>query len=91
MAVNVEIPHLLRELTAGKDKVSIEAETVGRALEELEKVFPGIRARICRGDGSLHPFVNLYVSEEDVRFLDGLDTQLKDADVITILPMIAGG
>ena len=91
MAVDVKIPHLLRELAKGKEEVSLEATTAGQALDELEKKLPGMKGRICREDSSLHPFVNLYVNDEDVRFLDGLHTELKDGDVIMILPMIAGG
>jgi len=91
MAVTVKIPQLLRELTGGRDEVSVEAKTAEQALDELEKKFPRVKGRICRGDGSLHGFVNLYVNDEDVRFLDGLSTQLKEGDVVTILPMIAGG
>ncbi len=91
MAVNVRIPQLFRDLSDGKDEVSIEARTVGQALDELEARFPGMKRKICRGDGALHGFVNLYVNDEDVRFLNGLATELKDGDVVTILPMIAGG
>jgi molybdopterin synthase sulfur carrier subunit len=91
MAVTIRIPHLLRELTEGRDSVSVDAATAGQALEELEKKFPGVKAKICREDGSLHGFVNLYVNDEDVRFLEGLSTELKEGDVLTILPMIAGG
>jgi len=91
MAVSLTIPQVLRELTAGTDEVSVEAQTVTQLLEELEKRFPGLRRKIRREDGSLHGFVNLYVNDEEVRFLNGLDTNLKDGDVVTILTMIAGG
>jgi len=91
MAVTIRIPHLLRELTEGKDALSVDASTAGEALERLEERYPGIRARICRKDASLQGFVNLYVNDEDVRFLDRLNTPLKEGDVVTILPMIAGG
>ena len=91
MAVSVIIPQVLRELTAGEDEVRLEARTVGQALDELEVRFPGMKRKICRGDDALHGFVNLYVNDEDVRFLNGLATELKDGDVVTILPMIAGG
>lgn len=91
MAVKVTMPHILRDLTAGADEVSVEANTVTQLLDELEKRFPGMRRRICREDGSLQGFVNLYVNDEEVRFLNGLDTVLKDGDIVTILTMIAGG
>ena len=91
MSVIIRIPYLLRELTGGKDAVSINAATAGQALQVLEAQYPGIRDRICRKDGSLQGFVNLYVNDDDVRFLDGLETPLKDGNVLTILPMIAGG
>ncbi len=91
MAVIVRIPQLLRELTGERDDAQVEARTAGHALDELEKEFPGVKARICREDGSLQGYVNLYVNDEDVRFLKGLGTELKEGDVLTILPMIAGG
>ena len=65
--------------------------TVGKALEELETLFPGIRKRLCEDDGSLRRFVNVFVNEEDVRFLQGLDTTLADGDEVSIVPAIAGG
>jgi len=93
MAVKVEIPHLLRELTRGQGEVFAPpwAGTVAQVLDELEKKFPGVREKICAEDGSLRQFVNLYVNEEEVRFLQGLSTELKQGDIVTILPMIAGG
>jgi molybdopterin synthase sulfur carrier subunit len=91
MAVRVTIPHILRDLTEGADEVCVEADTVAQLLQELEERFPGVKRRICREDGSLHGFVNLYVNDEEVRFLNGLDTVLKDGDSVTILTMIAGG
>jgi molybdopterin synthase sulfur carrier subunit len=91
MSTTVKIPQLLRELTGGADEVSVEAKTAGEALDGLEKKFPGVKGKICREDGSLRGFVNLYVNAEDVRFLDGLRTKLKEGNVLTILPMIAGG
>ena len=91
MAVTVRIPHLLRELTGGKQEVSIEAATVELALDILEERFPGMKQRIRAEDGSLRRYVNVYVNDEDVRFLSGLGTKLKDGDMVSILPMIAGG
>ena len=91
MTINARIPHLLRELTGGKEIVELAATTVGEALDELGRAFPGVKEKICREDGSVEPFVNLYVNDEDIRFANGLTTELNEGDVITILPMIAGG
>jgi MoaD family protein len=91
MTINARIPHLLRELTGGKERIELAATTVGEALAELERAFPAVKKKICREDGSVEPFVNLYVNDEDIRFSNGLTTELNEGDVITILPMIAGG
>lgn len=91
MAVDVKIPYLFRELSAGKDEVRLEAAGVAEAVDELEKEFPGMKAKICDEGGNLRRFINLYVNDEDVRFLKGQSTELKDGDVMTVLPMIAGG
>jgi len=91
MAIKVRIPTPLQRLTNGQGEVSLEVDTVGKALEALESNFPGIRKRLCEEDGSLRRFVNIFVNEEDVRFLQGLDTALSDGDELSIVPAIAGG
>jgi sulfur-carrier protein len=91
MAINVRIPTPLRTLTGGADEVSIDGATVGELLENLEKKHPGIKERLCDDKGSVRRFVNIYANEEDIRFLDNLQTKVKDGDSVSIVPAIAGG
>lgn len=91
MAIVVKIPTPLRSLTRGLAEVSVAAGTVREVIDQLEKEYEGIRERLCDADGSLRMFVNLYLNEEDVRFLDNLETKVKDGDGIYIIPAIAGG
>jgi MoaD family protein len=88
--VTVRIPTPLRTLTAGEEQVQAEGGTVRAVLETLEKNHPGIRDRLLDEKG-VRRFVNIYVGDEDIRFLDGLDTALKSGDEISIVPAIAGG
>lgn len=90
MAVNVRIPTPLRTLTGGKDEVSTEGGTVGQVIDNLEQAHPGIKERLC-DDKGVRRFVNIYANDEDIRFLDNLDTQLEDGDTVSIVPAIAGG
>ena len=90
MAVNVRIPTPLRTLTEGKDEVQAEGTTVGAVIDQLEASYPGIKDRLCDEKG-VRRFVNIYANDEDIRFLDNLDTELKDGDSIAIVPAIAGG
>ncbi len=91
MVITVRIPEPLRKLTNGKDEVSIDAVNVGELLENLEKSHLGIKERICDETGNVRRFINIYVNNEDVRFLNNLTTPLKDKDIVSIIPMIAGG
>jgi len=86
----VRIPTPLRTLTAGEEQVTAAGETVRAVIETLEKNHPGIRDRLLDEKG-VRRFVNIYVGDEDIRFLDGLDTALKATDEISIVPAIAGG
>jgi len=90
MATTVRIPTPLRTLTGGQDEVQAEGRTVAEVIENLEKNHPGLRDRLLDEKG-VRRFVNLYVGEEDIRFLDGLNTELEDGDTISIVPAIAGG
>lgn len=90
METIVRIPTPLRTLTGGADEVKAAGATVGEVIEDLEKKHPGIRDRLL-DDKGVRRFVNIYVGEEDVRFLEGLKTQLKAGDQISIVPAIAGG
>jgi molybdopterin synthase sulfur carrier subunit len=91
MSVTVRIPGPLRSLTLGKAEVAIEAHDVENLVEELDKSYNGLKARICDADGSLRRFVNVYVNDEDIRFLQNLQTTLKAGDQVSIIPAIAGG
>lgn len=88
---SVRIPTPLRRLTGEKDEVSVEAATIGNLIEELESQFPGIKQRLCDEDGNVRRFINLYVNNEDIRFLKGTDTELRETDIVSIIPAIAGG
>ena len=88
---SVRIPTPLRKLTADKDEVSVSAANVNELIETLESQFPGIKSRLCDESGNLRRFINLYVNNEDIRFLNGKETSLKEEDVVSIIPAIAGG
>jgi sulfur-carrier protein len=90
MSVSVKIPTQLREATGGEAQATVDGATVGEALDSLYERYGELRSRIAE-DGGLRRFVNVYVGEEDIRFLDYLDTRVADGDVITILPAVAGG
>lgn len=91
MAVKVRIPAPLQKLTQNKSEVEVEAGTIKQLVESLEKSYPGIKDRICDESGKIRRFINFYVNDEDVRFLKGDATSLKDKDEVSIIPAIAGG
>jgi len=91
MAITVRIPSVLRNLTGNQELVPVTSGTVDAMLAELEAAFPGLKARLCDDQGKLRRFVNIFVGEEDIRFLDGQATALKDGDQVDIVPAIAGG
>jgi molybdopterin synthase sulfur carrier subunit len=91
MAVNVRIPTQLRQLTGGASEVSVEGTTVAEALKALDATHPGFAERLYDDSGGLRRFVNVFVAEEDIRFLDGLSTPLKDGQTVSIVPAVAGG
>lgn len=91
MSVRVRIPTPLRRFTGGNEEVSLDADTVGRIVDDLEQRYPGIKERLCDEQGRLRRFVNIYVNGDDIRFLNSLDTAVKDGDEISIVPAIAGG
>ena len=90
MSVSVKIPTQLREATGGEAQATVDGATVGEVLDALYDRYGELRSRIAE-DGGLRRFVNVYVGEEDIRFLDGLDTVVADGDEVTILPAVAGG
>ena len=91
MAVTVRIPTPLQRLTNGQGEVQIAGSTVRDLVENLERSHPGIKERICDETGKLRRFVNVFVNEEDIRFLQGDQTPVKDGDEVSIIPAIAGG
>ena len=90
MAITVRIPTPLRTLTQGKDEVEATGADVRGIIEDLEKNYPGLKERLL-DDKGVRRFVNIYQNEEDIRFLENLDTKVKDGDSISIVPAIAGG
>jgi MoaD family protein len=90
MAISVKIPAQLRAVTGGEGEFEVEASTVGEALDAVYAEHEDLRDRITE-DGGLRRFVNVYVSGEDIRFQDGLETAVNDGDEVTILPAVAGG
>jgi len=91
MAKKVRIPTPLRKLTNNEEVVEITAATIADAIVELQTRYPGIRERLVDEKGDVRRFVNVYVNEEDIRFLQNQQTPLKDGDEISIIPAIAGG
>lgn len=90
MAVTVRVPTTLRTLTGGKSQVEVEGETVGQVIDALEAQHPGFVDRLLE-DGKLRRFVNVFVADDDVRFLEGLDTKVPDGETVSIVPAVAGG
>ena len=91
MAIKVRIPTPLMKLTDNQSEVSAEGETISDIINNLENQFNGIKDRICEENGAPRRFINIYVNEEDIRFLEGENTAVKDGDEISIIPAIAGG
>ena len=91
MAVLVRIPTPLQKFTKNQSEVQAEGTTIQEVLDHLETSFPGIRERLCDDRGAVRKFINLYLNDEDIRFMDGEQTSLKDGDELAIIPAIAGG
>ena len=91
MSVTVRVPTTLRTLTGGASEVSVEGGTVGEVLESLEGAHPGFAERLLDDAGGLRRFVNVFVADDDVRFLEGLDTAVPDGETVSIIPAVAGG
>ena len=90
MAVEVRVTSTLQRLVGAKSVVG-EGATVGEVLASLEAAYPGFRNQIAGEDGQLHRFVNIFLNDEDIRYMNALDTPLQDGDVLSILPALAGG
>ena len=91
MPVEVRLPTVLRQHAAGQSSVKANGATVGEVFDDLLRQFPLLSGQVVTENGSLHKFVNVYRNDDDVRFLDSLATPVSEADVITILPAVAGG
>jgi molybdopterin synthase sulfur carrier subunit len=91
MAVTVLIPTPLQKLTNGNPEVKAEGANIGEIVAALEAQFPGIKDRLCDDSGRLRRFVNVYLNNEDIRFMENEDTAVKDGDELSIIPAIAGG
>ncbi len=91
MSVKVKIPTPLRKLTNQQAEVDAEGSTIREIVDSLEALFPGFKERMCDDQGDLRRFVNVYVGEEDIRFMDGFDTKVADGEQVSIIPAVAGG
>ena len=91
MAATVRIPTTMRPLTGGEKQVAVEPGTLGDVIAALESAHPGMGERLLDDDGSLRKFVNVFVDDDDVRYLDGLDTKVDEGITVSIIPAVAGG
>ena len=91
MSVEVRIPTVLRKLTGGESQVELEPGTVGELIGQLDERYPGFRGQVLTQDGSLHRFVNVYLNDEDIRYIERLDTKVTEGDTVSLLPSVAGG
>ena len=89
--VRVRIPTILRTYTGGESEVGAEGETLGQVLDDLDASYPGIKGRILDDQGALRRFVNVYVGNDDVRFLDALETKVEAGAQVSVIPAVAGG
>jgi sulfur-carrier protein len=91
MAVNVRIPTTMRPISGGASSVQVEGVTLGDVLTNLESAHPGFHERLFDDTGALRKFVNVFVADDDVRYLDGVDTKVPDGETVSIIPAVAGG
>jgi MoaD family protein len=91
MSVQVKLPTILRKHAGGEAKVDADGATLSEVLDDLESRYPGITKNVRSDDGGLHRFINIYVNDEDVRYLGSLETPVGEGDVISLLPAVAGG
>ena len=91
MSVEVRVPTILRSHTGGQKVVSGQGETLAELFDDLDASYVGLKGRIVTDEGKLHRFVNVYINDEDVRFIGSLDAELSDGDQVVILPAVAGG
>ncbi len=91
MSVIIRVPTTLRTLTAGQSEIAVDGSTVADALDNLESAHPGFKERILDDTGELRRFVNVFVSDDDIRFIDGLATPVPEGETLSIVPAVAGG
>jgi sulfur-carrier protein len=91
MSVSVRIPTILRTYTSGESEVSASGGTLAEVLDDLDSTYPGIKGRILDDQGAIRRFVNVYVGNDDVRFLDALDTETPEGAQVSVIPAVAGG
>jgi molybdopterin synthase sulfur carrier subunit len=91
MPVRVRIPTTLRSLSGGSSEAEVEGATVGEVIANLDAAHPGFRDRLLDENGGLRRFVNVFVADDDIRFLQGLDTKVPDGETVAIIPAVAGG
>ncbi len=91
MPVEVKLPTVLRTHAENQASVAVDGKTVGEVFNALIDKYPGMRGNLLGDDGGLHKFVNVYKDDDDIRYLEGLDTKVADGDVLSILPAVAGG
>jgi molybdopterin synthase sulfur carrier subunit len=91
MSVQVKLPTILRKHAGGQPRVSAEGSTLREVLEDLEARYPGVTRNVLAEEGGLHRFVNVYLNDEDVRYLGSLETEVAEGDTVSILPAVAGG
>ena len=91
MSVAIRLPTVLRPAASGQSIVNVDGDTIGQVLETLQQTYPAIAGQVLTQEGSLHRFVNVYVNDDDVRYLSALETPVKAGDEVSILPAVAGG
>jgi MoaD family protein len=91
MTVQVKIPTVLRKHTEGQAQIEARGSTIAELVEDIAGRFPEFKAKVVADDGQLHRFINVYANDEDIRYLDGLETKVSDGDTVSILPAVAGG
>ena len=91
MPIEVRIPTVFRKFTGGQAAVSVDGGTISDVIDQLEQAHPGFKEQIVTETGELHRFVNVYVNDEDIRYLEKLDTKASDGDTVALLPSVAGG
>ncbi len=89
--ITIRIPTPLRSMTGGRNEVEGKGHSIGEVIDQLNVTHPGLKDRICDEQGEIRRFINVYLNEEDIRFLTGKDTPVKDGDEVSIIPAIAGG